>query len=184
MSYVVLVRHALPVIEPDKPSETWGLSEDGRAATVRLAQELKALAPAAVLCGTEPKMTGTAAVLSEQFGISVERLAGLCEHARRSTKFAEKDAFEVAIRNLFERPGEIVYGEESADQTYARFSAALDGELCAHKGKTVIAVSGGTAICLFLARRSGIDPFPMWKRLRMPMAFVLKPADWTIEREI
>ncbi len=184
MVRVILVRHAQPVIEPDKPSETWELSDDGRAATVALAQALKTFAPAAILCGAEPKMTGTATTLSEQIGVPVKPLPGLSEHARRTAKFADKDAFEAAIKSLFERPHETVYGEESANQTYDRFSVALDGTLAARPQDTVIAVSGGTAICIFLARRSGIDAFATWKRLRLPMAFVLDPENWKIEREI
>jgi broad specificity phosphatase PhoE len=184
VAHVILVRHAQPVIEPDKPSETWGLSDDGRAATAALAHALMNFAPGAILCGAEPKMTGTAAVLSEQIDLPVQRLPGLSEHARRSAKFGDKAVFEAAIKSLFERPHETVYGEESADQTYARFAAALDGELAARKGETIVAVSGGTAICIFLARRSGIDAFATWKTLRLPMAFVLDSASWQIESVI
>ena len=45
----------------------------------------------------------------------------------------------------------------------------------------MVAVSGGTAISLFLARRLTIDPFAFWKALRPPQAFVIATADWRLE---
>ena len=48
----------------------------------------------------------------------------------------------------------------------------------------MIAVSGGTAISLFLSRRIGIDAFQVWKALHMPHAFVLGDAPWRLETTI
>ena len=183
MSRLILVRHAQPVIDPDSPSAEWVLSPDGAAATGALARELMQYEPRRIVCGDEPKMTGTANVLSKVIGVAVTRSGGLSEHARRTAKFADRAAFEAAIRSLFERPGEIVYGEESADLTYARFAAAIDSALAA-ESRTVIAVSGGTAICIFLARRAGVDAFDTWRNLRLPMAFVLDRQNWAIERTV
>ncbi len=128
-------------------------------------------------------MAGTAEALSSVLGVTVARTAGLSEHARRMTKFGDKAVFEAAIRNLFERPGEIVYGEESADMTYARFAAATDDALEGETG-TLVAVTGGTALSIFLSRRAGVDAFQTWKSLRLPMAFVLDRTSWRIERTL
>jgi broad specificity phosphatase PhoE len=178
---IILVRHAQPVVDPSSPSERWVLSEEGRTATARLAEEMAAYKPARLLCGTEPKMQGTAEVLSDRLHLPVIALAGLSEHARRSTKFGDTATFEASINALFARPGEIVYGEESGDMTHARFIAALEPH-CTDASGPVIAVSGGTAISLFLSRRTGVDAFVIWKRLRLPMAFVIE--DRRIVREI
>ncbi len=181
MSRLILVRHAQPIIDPDSPSERWVLAPEGRAATVELGQALKPYAPRAILCGDEPKMTGTADALAEVLAVAVTRSAGLSEHARRTTKFADKAVFEAAIGALFERPHEIVYGEESADMTYARFAAAIDDALVRESG-TLVAVTGGTALSIFLSRRADVDAFETWKALRLPMAFVLDRTSWRIER--
>lgn len=178
---LILVRHAQPVVDPNSPSECWVLAEDSAAATAVLAQSLKPYAPRRILCGDEPKMLGTAEALTGVLGGTAERTAALSEHQRRTTKFGDKVAFEAAIKTLFERPGEIVYGEESADMTYARFAACLD-EALAREPAPVIAVSGGTAISIFLSRRAGVDAFSTWKGLRLPMAFVLDRASWAIDR--
>jgi broad specificity phosphatase PhoE len=180
---LILVRHARPIVDPSAPSERWLLSDEGRAATVQLANELAAYAPARLLCGTEPKMQGTAEAISNRLGLPVTALAGLSEHARRSTKFGDTATFEAAIRELFAHPAKIIYGEESADMTYARFTAALDPEIAAASGP-VVAVSGGTAISIFLSQRTGVDAFVTWKRLRLPMAFVLDENGRAIQRKI
>ncbi len=183
MSKLILVRHAQPVIDPDSPSERWVLAPEGRTATLALARELAIFEPRAILCGDEPKMTGTAEALSEVLGVTVACTAGLSEHARRTTKFADKAAFEAAIKSLFERPGEVVYGEESTDMTYARFAAAIDTASAGEIG-TLVVVTGGTALSIFLSRRSGVDAFQTWKSLRLPMAFVLDRTGWRIERTL
>ena len=183
MSHLILVRHAQPVIDPDSPSERWILAPEGRAASAALARELTVYTPRSILCGDEPKMTGTAAALAEVLNISVWPKAGLNEHARRTMKFGDKAKFEAAIKDLFERPGDIVYGEESADMTYARLAAAIDAALAGEKG-AVVAVTGGTALSIFLARRTGVDAFATWKPLRLPMAFVLDRTNWRIERVV
>ena len=181
MPRLILVRHAQPVIDPDSPSERWLLAPEGLAATAELGQALAPYAPRAIQCGDEAKMIGTAEVLAKVLGVAVTRSAGLSEHARRTTKFGDKAVFEAAIKKLFERPGEIVYGEESADMTYARFAAAIDGIV---ESGTVVAVTGGTALSIFLSRRSGVDAFETWKGLRLPMAFVLDRTSWRIARTI
>ena len=80
-------------------------------------------------------MTGTAAAIGERLGLVNQPLPGLGEHARRSTRFGDRGAFEASIQALFNRPGERVYGDESADETYNRFAAALDPLLAGPAGR-------------------------------------------------
>ena len=181
MPGLVLVRHAAPVNDPARPSADWVLSADGHAAAGRLGDALAPFAPGALVSGAEAKMVGTAAAIGQRLGLTNRPLAGLDEHARRSTAFGDRALFEAAIQALFARPSEVVFGEESADATYARFAAAVDGALAAAGGAPLIAVSGGTAISVFMARRLGIDPFAVWKTLRLPQAFVLSTAPWRVE---
>jgi len=119
-------------------------------------------------------------MLANQLGTSATSLPGLAEHRRRSTTFVGKVEFEAAIHDLFRRPGEIVFGDEGADVTVARFASALDDAMSAHGNDTVLAVSGGTAICLYIAKRQGTEAFPLWQTLKMPMAFVIDRTTWEI----
>lgn len=181
MSRLILVRHAAPVIEPSRPSAEWFLSAEGRAAAVALSARLMHYAPAIVLSGTEPKLAGTAEIIAQAASVPAVLIPGLSEHARRSSVFGTKAEFEKSIRRLFDEPEKLVYGDESANAMYERFSAALDNVLGDYEGRTVVAVSGGTAISLFISRRSGMPAFPLWQSLQMPTAFVIARGDWKVQ---
>src|SRR5690242_15294247 len=45
MPHLILVKHAMPVIQPEHNSHTWSLSESGRLACTALAQQLAGFAP-------------------------------------------------------------------------------------------------------------------------------------------
>jgi broad specificity phosphatase PhoE len=184
MSRLILVRHAAPAIDPMAASADWPLSDEGRAAAAALAVELTPFGPAVLISGTEPKMIGTAEAIGGRLGVANQPLAGLSEHQRRSTTFGDRAIFEASIQALFSHPTEVVYGDESADQTYDRFAQSIDYALKSARGASVIAVSGGTAISLFMARRVGLDPFPFWKTLRLPQAFVLSVEPWRLQATI
>ena len=184
MARLILVRHAAPAIDPETPSADWPLSDDGRRAAAVLAEALAPFTPILLVSGDEPKMVDTAGLIGERLGLTNRPLAGLSEHARRSTTFGDRAAFEAAIAGLFNRPHEVVYGDESADQTYDRFAAAIDGAAHTTGEGPLIAVSGGTAISIFVARRLGMDPFPFWKALRLPQAFVIDTTRWCLETTI
>jgi broad specificity phosphatase PhoE len=181
MSQLILVRHAAPIIDPARSSAEWTLSEEGREAARRLARRLASYAAKAVLSGPEPKVAETAEILGHEMTLPVAVLPALAEHERRSSRYVPKAEFEAAIRRLFLEPGAIVYGEESADMTCRRFASALDDARRAHGDATTIAVSGGTAICLYIARQANVDGFGLWETLDMPIAFVLSGDGSKIE---
>jgi broad specificity phosphatase PhoE len=181
VTQLILVRPAAPVVEPSRPSSEWVLSENGKTAAHRLSQKLASYAPKAVFSGPEPKMTSTAEILAREAAVPAMVLSGLAEHARRSSRFAAKEEFEAAVRRLFLEPREIVYGEESADMTYRRFAKALEQVRATDPSGPAIAVSGGTAICLYVARCTNSDGFALWQTLQMPMAFVLADGGSRIE---
>jgi broad specificity phosphatase PhoE len=172
MSCLILVRHAFPNIDPTVPSADWTLSNAGREAAAELASALTDYAPKVVLSGPEPKIIGTAEVISEQFGVPVRVLPALGEHARRSAAYVSQADFEAAVGLFFACPAQVVFGEESADTAYERFASAIDEALAIHRD-AVLVVTGGTVISLFVSRRGRISPLPLWRSLRMPTALVL-----------
>ena len=180
MSFLILVRHALPNIDPDVPSADWTLSVPGREAAAKLAKALTCYSPKVVLSGPEPKVIGTAEIIAEHFGVRARMVPALAEHARRSAGYVSQADFEAAVGLLFARPAQVVYGEESADIAYERFASAMDRELAVQDNDSVLAVTGGTVISLFISRRGGISPFPLWRSLRMPTALVVNCENWKI----
>jgi broad specificity phosphatase PhoE len=75
----------------------------------------------------------------------------------------EHEELRRAIRTLFERPDEVVFGEESASDALGRFSAAVDG-----LAEATVVVSHGTVISLYAAARTGRDAFELWSVLELP----------------
>lgn len=170
----MLVKHAMPQIEPSRPARTWRLSDAGRAAALAMAGKLSALGLSELVASSEPKAEETARILGGALGLACTVDEGLVEHRRESVPFLEAQAFEAAMQAFFERPGERVLGEESADEALARFDAAL----AAHRrvGAALLAVCHGTVITLWVARRFGVAPMPFWKSLTLPCAVVIDDA--------
>ena len=101
-------------------------------------------------------------------GLPVEIIPGLHEHERSRSPWSTQAAFEAAVQACLNRPGELVYGDETADQAYTRFATAVDHFLARHAGQTVAVVAHGTVISLFVSRRCGLEPFSLWRRLGLP----------------
>ena len=180
MAFLILIRHALPNIDPETPSEDWSLSAAGREAAARLAVPIANYRPKLVLSGPEAKVIGTAEIIAEQLGIGTQLVPALAEHRRRSAPYVSTAEFESAVCRLFDNPSEVVFGEESADVAYQRFATAIDRELAARGEDTVFVVSGGTVISLFVSRRARISPLPLWRRLGMPTVLALDRTSWEI----
>jgi broad specificity phosphatase PhoE len=160
---LLLVRHSVPEIDPARPAEEWHLSDEGRARCGRLPARLAAYGPAAIVSSTEPKARETAELVGAELGLDVREADGLRETARRTVRWMEAEEFRRAVRELFLRPEEVVFGEESAANALARFSTAADG-----LADNSVVVSHGTVIGLYAAARTGRDAFEIWSGLELP----------------
>ncbi|MBN1287510.1 MAG: histidine phosphatase family protein [Anaerolineae bacterium] len=176
MGELILVRHSLPAVDPDAPACEWRLSEAGRARCTALAAQLAPYAPAVLASSTEPKALETAHLVAAAWELpasSVRAVDGLREHDRRGAGFLDRAAFEAAVARFFASPAELVFGRETADQLYARFSAVIDALTGAHPGATLAVFTHGTVMSLYVSRITGAAPFPFWKRLDLPAFTVL-----------
>jgi broad specificity phosphatase PhoE len=160
---LLLVRHSLPELDPSVPAEEWSLSEEGRRRCGPLAERLAACRPEVLLSSTEPKARETAELVVPALGLDVEFSEGLRETARRTVPWLEREELERGIRELFERPDEVVYGEETATAALARFEAAVEG-----RPEPVVVVTHGTVLSLYVAAKTGRDPFELWRSLELP----------------
>jgi broad specificity phosphatase PhoE len=160
---LLLVRHSAPEIDPALPAEEWRLSDEGRLRCGPLAERLAGYAPLTLLASTEPKARETAELVAPALGLRVQLSDGLRETARRSVDWLPSGEFDRGIRELFERPGEVVFGEESAAEALARFEAAVDG-----LEEPSVVVTHGTVLSLYASARTGRDPYELWRRLELP----------------
>lgn len=169
--HTLLVRHARPRIDPAVPSADWTLSEAGEAAAERLAQRLSGFAPTAALASPEPKAFRTAELVCGRLGLSPRLHPDLAETRRRTVGFLSAEAVEAGVAAFFANPGRLVFGEETADAAFERFSAALES---ARTGDgPLLVVSHGTIISLYVSRVSGADPMDIWRSLTLPHALAL-----------
>jgi broad specificity phosphatase PhoE len=160
---LLLVRHSAPEIDVSVPAEEWRLSEEGRRLCGPITEELAALAPSVLVSSPEPKSRETAELIAPSLGLDVRVVDGLRETARRTVSWLAPADFERGVRALFERPDEIVFGEESAAGALARFEMAV-----ADLPDSAVVVSHGTVISLYVAAQTGLDAFYVWRSLGLP----------------
>jgi broad specificity phosphatase PhoE len=169
----IFLRHSLPVIDPAIPAQEWRLSEEGKLRCRLLAERLANFNPQRIVSSLEPKALETAQIVAETLGMPFERAGGLHEHVRSRTGHTSQEAFEASVKAFFEQPGQLVFGDETADQAHARFTQAVEAIQERYPGQIpLVIVTHGTVISLFVARACGVDPFSLWKNLKLPCMVV------------
>jgi len=79
---------------------------------------------------------------------------------------------------FFQRPDELLLGQETAAAALARFPAAVQRVMDMHPEGNVAIVTHGTVLALYLAELSDEAPFALWRQMRLPSsAMVPWPAD-------
>ena len=162
MSVLVLVKHSLPVVDPDVPAREWRLSDEGRIRSRILGEELGGYELDLVVSSDEPKAVETAEIAARVLNVPVEIVEGLHEHERGNVGFLEKERFERSIERFFRRPEDLVFGDETADQAHDRFSNAVNGLSDRFRHRNIAIVTHGTVLSLFVSRISDIEPFALW----------------------
>jgi broad specificity phosphatase PhoE len=160
---LLLVRHSEPARDPAVPAEEWPLSNEGRRRWNALAERLAAFSPVALLTSPEPKALETAQLVAPRLGLGVDVEDGLRETGRRTVGWLPPDDLDGGVRALFDRPDEIVFGEESGAHALARFQAAV-----ADVPEPAVVVTDGTILSLFAAARTGRDAYEIWRGLVLP----------------
>ena len=169
----MLIRHARPLVDPAAPARGWPLSDEGREAARTLVERVRPLGVTRVVSSVEPKAWETGAIVAQRLGVPCSAAAGLHEHDREGAPFLTDAQLEEAIRTLFERPDERVFGRETANQARDRFAAAIEAVLASYPDDRVAISSHGTVISLLVAQRTGADGHALLRGLAMPDLVVL-----------
>jgi broad specificity phosphatase PhoE len=180
MRKLILIKHARPQIDPNKPSEEWELGDEGRGGATALVERLRRQEFDHLFSSTEPKAVQTAQILGHALNRPFEQLADLHEHDRRDVPHMDSREFISMIALFFKQPDCLVLGHETADEAAARFEAAVDRVLENTTGDVTI-VSHGTVISLFAHRRAGLEPFGLWRRMGLPSFIVLETPGWRMK---
>ena len=166
--YLVLVKHSIPEIKVEQPANSWKLSEEGRLRAHRLAEHLQSFEPEVIVSSSEPKAKETADILAKELQLEVHILSRLHEHDRNNVPYLSHEAFQSSIRAFFQNPDMVVFGQETANQAYTRFYHAVHSVLNEHKNKTIVIVTHGTVISLFVSRLTGRSDLELWNMLGLP----------------
>jgi broad specificity phosphatase PhoE len=166
---VIFVKHSLPEIMPNRPANQWRLGEEGRSRCLSLAEALAPYRPEAVVSSIEPKALETAELITEVLGLSNQTVEDLHEHQRGNETFDKSNVtFQEKVAHFFDHPDHLVYGSETGDQAYLRFSTAVKSIVETHRDRKVIIVTHGTVMSLLVSRANQFEPFPFWKSLGLP----------------
>lgn len=166
--YLILVKHSVPEIVQSVPARDWNLSEPGRTRAARLAEALKQYQPEVIVSSKEPKAKETAEIIAGIHHMEQRVAEDLHEHDRSNVPYLSHDEFQASVREFFQKPGELVFGRETADQAHARFFRSVHSILNEHANKTVAIVTHGTVISLFVSRLTGSSDFEIWNMLGLP----------------
>ena len=172
MRRLVLVKHSLPEIEPDKPASDWRLGEAGRRRAETLAAGLGDFSPELIWSSKEPKAVETAELLAGTLGVPVRVADGLEEHHRGNVPFLPEEDFEGMVERLLCNPDRLVLGTETADQARDRMALAIDRVIEAGQTDSIV-VTHGTVIALYVASVADVRPVRLWRRLGLPSFVVL-----------
>lgn len=180
---LVLVKHALPVLDSAVPPSHWRLSSEGEHQSRRLASRLRAYAPLRLVASPEPKALSTGQLIAAELGLKVSAAGGLKEADRLALPLMPKAEHERIVAPIFEDLHRRVLGAESGQEALTRFSAAVGTELAQTEEPNLVAITHGTVISLFVAAHNHIDGFELWKQLACPSFVVLDVPSFSL-REI
>lgn len=160
---LILVRHAMPIVQPDVPSDEWQLGDEGRRDARSLRSKLHE--DAYFVASDEPKAIQTLEELANNAGASID--PGFRE-VRRPHFWS--DDYRAVARSYIE--GVRLPGWEDHDRVAERFAAAVARHaiLAAASGRALVIGTHGLASTVWLASIMRLDPSPaeFWEDLRFP----------------
>jgi broad specificity phosphatase PhoE len=182
---LILIKHAAPLVDPNKSSETWRLSEKGRASCGPLAEALRSYDLSVLVASEEPKAKETAEEVGRLLNVSAETAPGLHEHDRSNVPHMRSGEFISHVELMFRKPLERVLGRESAEEARQRFEKAVDAVMARHPSGNIGIVTHGTVIALFASDHSGNQGFALWREMGLPSFLVVSTdAGYTVEQVI
>ncbi|WP_025272802.1 histidine phosphatase family protein [Haloglycomyces albus] len=170
---IILVRHAAPLVDGERPPSEWSLGREGRTETERMCARLvrEIGTRPNVVSSPEPKARQTVAPI----GVSE---VDAC--------FAEA-TIAASDLPLYRRQKRREYvegtehdGWESHHDVVARFERGFQRHKHLADERPLVIASHGMAMTLWLRERYGIDkPGDFWQELRFPDAFRLDEDDFS-----
>jgi broad specificity phosphatase PhoE len=162
---LILIKHALPDIDPARPAAEWRLGDTGRAQARSLADALRPLGPQRIVTSREPKASETGQILADLLNLPCDEFPDLHEQERAQESYSDAATFQARIRLLFSEPETLHFGTETAAAAQQRFSQAIAAVLNNYSEPVIAIVAHGTVISLYAAPLLQRDGFELWQSL-------------------
>lgn len=179
---IVLVRHSKTNIEPEIDSTQWRLSEDGRQAAAKLAEDPAFKDCELIYSSLQPKAIDTAEIIGKALNIPALQEEGLAELSSVTSGFIED--YAGTVHKLY--AGEIanINDGETLQQAIDRFNAAIKSIVDQHRDVPKIAiVSHANVLSLFTAQYCDNKAIDLHNTIAMPDIAVLDWSDTESELE-
>lgn len=180
MRTLILIRHSQSKVVPEIPASRWSLTEEGRRRCALLAAALTPHDLKVIITSKEPKAWETGRLTANHLGVPVNNADDLHEHDRTGAPFTNQAQFVADVEAFFARPGDQVFGNETANEALARFTRAVEDVVDGYPAGNLAIVTHGTVLSLFVAARSGREPFPFWQQLDQPAYVTFTLPDYTL----
>jgi probable phosphoglycerate mutase len=158
---VILVRHGETEYNANGMLQGYApvpLSTRGRQQALLVGQRLRAVRPTVLYSSDIQRAHETALIISQHVGLPIQPCVGLREWNIGQWINRMADDFYAHIASLGEHPATYVpEGGESQLQTQTRMVAQMQAWATQHAGETVLGVSHGMAIDLFIRHILGLD---------------------------
>src|SRR5262245_51284597 len=101
---LILIKHARPTINPAKPPEEWPLSDEGRAAAGKLAEQLRSFKITQIFHSDEMKAIETAEVIAAKLDVPFALRDNIHEHDRSNVPHMRSGEFISHVELFFRKP--------------------------------------------------------------------------------
>lgn len=180
---LVLIKHSVPEMQIQVESRFWRLSEEGRKRCAPLAEKLRRFNLTRIVSSNEPKAVETAELVASELSRTHIVRPDLQENDRTGLGFVGLEAYQDTFRRFFAEPDRVVVGTETAEESRARFSAAVEGVLEEFPDETLAIVTHGAVISLLVSEPTPEDRFRLWRRLGLPSYVVVSRPSLEIVEE-
>ena len=147
-------------------------------------EDVEACGIDAVVTSHEPKAVGTGRVLAAELGVPASTAPDLEEHHRAGRRLMDEAEWQRTLKRFFANPDVLLFGTETGAEARARFERGVRAALAERPGKRLALVSHATVMTLLLAGPNGLDPYELWRTVRMPEAFVVRADDLRIVERV
>ncbi|MGC4106685.1 MAG: histidine phosphatase family protein [Thermomicrobiales bacterium] len=170
----IILRHARPDVQPERPASEWPLAPEGWDAAQRLGERLRGFGPLRVVASAERKAIQT----GEAIGGAVKVDDRFGEQGRGTVPFLPGDAFHDRVIAHFRQPEDRILGDEASAEAAARFDAALGDSLAGEDDALPVIVSHGRIVSAWIAAQATMpggtqEAEMIWQGLRMPDAWLV-----------